>query len=197
MPGKVRRCRRKTPCIWRRCCDSASRSTEGVAYIETHRESLRPISKRPSIEKRWLIGTLAPFCDSDSRPRQSGLWMALYLLPARAQFVNRAVQQFRSPPPVQAVVATAWLRRLVHSKDDFQEIDLANSSSEQRRLVKQRPKLGWWFIGSLLLVATLGLPTSSGDKAPRLDLANERAQAATENPSETNRLAQRRTAGCG
>src|SRR6267378_2801140 len=63
-----------------------------------------------------------------------------------------------SPPPVQAVVATAWLRRLVHShlKTIFRKIHLANSCSEpseQRRLVKQRPKLGWWFIGSLLLVA--------------------------------------------
>jgi len=81
-----------------RIVTSASRSTESVAYIETHRESLRPISERPSMERRCFIGALAPFCDSDHGSGNPDCGLARYLLRARAQFVNRAVLQFRSFP---------------------------------------------------------------------------------------------------
>jgi len=79
--------------------------------------------------------------------------MALYLLPARAQLVNRAVLQFRSLPRFKPSSPLHGYGGLFILKTIFRKIHLANSSWEQRRLVKQRPKLGWWFIGSLLLVA--------------------------------------------
>jgi len=112
------------------------------------------------------------------------------------------------PPPVQAVVATAWLRRLVHSKDDFQE-------NSPRQLILGAAEAGetkaeaWLVVhgvtpsGRHLAAARLRLHHMDSLQVrtirPRgsIDLAKERAQAATENPSETNRLAQRRTAGCG
>jgi hypothetical protein len=82
------------------------------------------------------------------------------------------------PPPVQAVVATAWLRRLVHSKDDFQENSPrqlilgaaeAGETKAEAWLVVHRVTPSGRDLTRSASVASFGLPTSSDDETPRLN----------------------------